>query len=79
MFNLRQDPNETSDLGTDPVLGAIRDAPIEELLSDCDLEPVEGQMKVKRRELDLILKWVAATDPAEQYRGWTDQQTTYPD
>ena len=79
LFNLRDDPNETNDLGTDPGCGAIRDALIKEVLTGWDPKAVQEQMTAKRRDLELIRQWVAATDPPERFLGRTDPKITYLD
>ena len=71
LFNLSDDPDETTDLAADPGLAATRDALVEELLADWDPEAVEERMNAKRRDLALIREWVTATDPPEQFLGRT--------
>ncbi len=79
LFNLSDDPDETTDLAADPGLAATRDALVEELLADWDPEAVEERMNAKRRDLALIREWVTATDPPEQFLGRTDPASTYLD
>lgn len=67
LFNLSDDPDEQDDLGRDPAYMNIRKSLIDRVLKDWDPEWVRHALEQRRREHELIRRWVHKTRPPEQF------------
>ncbi len=68
LYDLLDDPRETTDLAEDPRHAGVRDALVRRLLADWDPERVASRMAARRRDRALLGVWARAVRPPDAYR-----------
>ena len=68
LFNLVEDPRELRDLAEYPEYGTVREQLAQKLLAEWDPDAIEGRMRARRLDKDVIGAWARAVLPVDQYR-----------
>jgi choline-sulfatase len=68
LYDMREDPRETTDLAEDPRHAGIRDALVRRVLADWDPDRVARRMAARRRDKALLGAWARAVRPPDAYR-----------
>jgi choline-sulfatase len=68
LFDLAEDPRETTDLGEDRRYAAVREALLRRLLADWDPDEVARRMARHRRDKDLLAAWARVVWPPDAHR-----------
>lgn len=68
LFDLETDPDELTDLGSDPAFAPVRDGLLARLLADWNPEAIGRQMLQRERDQAVLAAWVKRTHPPESHR-----------
>ncbi len=68
LFNLAEDPGETTDRSQDPACQSVRRELMGRLLSEWHPEVIAATMAEKRQDNALLRAWAKSTEPTDRYR-----------
>ena len=85
LFDLQQDPHETTDLGDDPRYAATRERLLKLLLAGWNPDAIVNTMALKRAQNAILAQWCRAVGPPDAHRwlmkmedNWLDPVGTQP-
>jgi arylsulfatase A-like enzyme len=68
LYDMREDPRETTDLADDARHAGVRDALVRRVLAGWDPEHVGRRMAARRRDKAVLGAWARAVRPPDAYR-----------